>query len=763
MLKKYNLACYLLLGFWLIFFDVSATSAAAAVRPHLKRTGVNLVTNPDVNGATGWGIGGDGGVYDPAVSRDEGTGSLRLATPYTGDSLPYSLINNYPLLIPVVPGKTYSYSVYAKTDAESSFFSIYYGQLDENKVGLGNGSSFVTAVSNEWQENVNFVTPGPDTHFIYLKIVRGPAVVKGSAPGVDGHIWLDNFYFGEGIGFEQPPTPKVPFEGSITRVDELGNVEIYKHGAWEPFFPICVYGNHNADYNVYSQQGFNCSMWGEYEAIRYKNAVSAFNPDGMYVGFDIAGFMIPGHVDYNNATTLAQRIAFYKNAGLMDRILWYYWDNETDHTVYNTWKNITDTIKAVDVDANGKRMHPIYALDGYPGLAKMYSKDTLTDVVGSYMGRGYTGGGSGSNNLTILKNSEQQVSPVVVGQMNMGYGEILSSAAWRGRFYQMIIAGGKGMGWWRDCVPADCHDYLVPFAQTGLYNELPKLRREIDAMMPIIREPEWTDWSFASSDATLRYGTREHNGEGYLIVLNTQDAPVTTTLSTTDLPYVPTLVADYFTNSQVTTYANSQFTITLEANATAVYKLPRPEPSVFANDSLKVANKKVTFGQAKKINTKSKTLTFKGNNSLIANGSVQLYRGGTLVQTTTTDATGAWNLKLKEKKDTTVTFYLRYLDSGGTELGTSAGYKIKIDTQKPKITNLPIFLTKAKGAKIWWEAKDNVKVTSYKISFLGKTKTTKSKAFTVPLDAPAGLHILNLKALDAVGNSVSRMVTVRVK
>ncbi len=192
-------------------------------------------------------------------------------------------------------------------------------------------------------------------------------------------------------------------------------------------------------------------------------------------------------------------------------------------------------------------------------------------------------------------------------------------------------------------------------------------------------------------------------------------------------------------------------------------KLPDPSASIFANDALKVANKKVTFGQAKKINTKSKTISFKGANSLIANGSVQLYRGGTLVQTTPADATGAWNLKLKEKKDTTVTFYLRYLDGAGTELGTSAGYKIKIDTQKPKITNLPIFLTKTKGAKIWWEAKDNIKVTSYKISFLGKTKTTKSKAFTIPLDAPAGLHLLNLKALDAVGNSVSRMVTVRVR
>ena len=759
MLKKYNLACYLLLCFWLMFFGIPDAFAAAAVRPHLKRTGANLVTNSDVNGATSWALGGDA-VYDSSVSRDAGTGSLELTTPYpnTGNSYIHSA------LIPVVPGKTYTYAMYARTDASPSDFSMYYARFDENMKSLGNGNSFVTAVSaeNKWQENVTFVTPDANTHFIYLKIVRG------QAPRVDGHIWLDSIYFGEGIGFEQPPTPKVPFEGTGTRVDELGNVELFKNGAWEPFFPICVYGDNYADANIYSQQGFNCSMWGSVASTvqGYKNAVSNFNPDGMYTGFDISGYVEPSHSYYNDTTLLSQRLTQIKDAGLMDHLLWYYWDNETDHTVYTTWKNIADTIKAVDIDVNGKRMHPIYALDGYPGLAKMYSKDTLTDIVGAYMGKGHSGTGPGPNGLTILNNSDQQVSPAVVGQINMDTPDLLSSAVWRRRFYDVILSGGKGIGWWRDCVAdISCPNYagLVPFAQTGLYTELPKLRREIDAMMPIIREPDWTDWSFASSDATLRYGTREHNGEGYLIVLNTQDTPVTTTLSTTDLPYVPTLVADYFTNSQVATYQNSQFTISLEANATAVYKLPRPEPSVFANDSLKVANKKVTFGQAKKINTKSKTISFKGANSLIANGSVQLYRGGTLVQTTPADATGAWNIKVKEKKDTTVTFYLRYLDGAGTELGTSAGYKIKIDTQKPKITNLPIFLTKTKGAKIWWEAKDNIKVTSYKISFLGKTKTTKSKAFTIPLDAPAGLHILNLKALDAVGNSVSRMVTVRVK
>ena len=114
--------------------------------------------------------------------------------------------------------------MYAKADFGFSGFVMYYARYDANKLGLGNGSGFVATIpnGNEWQENVFFVTPDANTHFIALKLIRG------GLPNIAGNIWLDNIYFGEGVGFEQPPTPKVPFRGTGTRVDELGNVEINK-------------------------------------------------------------------------------------------------------------------------------------------------------------------------------------------------------------------------------------------------------------------------------------------------------------------------------------------------------------------------------------------------------------------------------------------------------------------------------------------------------------------------------------------------------
>ncbi len=84
-------------------------------------------------------------------------------------------------------------------------------------------------------------------------------MLRRDAPRPDSDIWLDDFYLGEGLGFEAPPACKTPFEGSLTRVDSLGNIEINISGVWIPFFPVAVYGaSQRADSSIYSEQGFNC-------------------------------------------------------------------------------------------------------------------------------------------------------------------------------------------------------------------------------------------------------------------------------------------------------------------------------------------------------------------------------------------------------------------------------------------------------------------------------------------------------------------------
>ena len=540
-------------------------------RTHIKREGANLVSNPNFLNASGWYRGGDA-VFDQSVSRDAGSGSLKLTTASSGAPQGSCI---YSKLIPVEPGEIYTFALYSKTDAWPSELAMHYEMLDASMgfIKGGSGSEISLSTGGVWQESAIFVVPKVDTRYIKLIVNRQVA------PRNDGHIWIDNLYFGKGIGFEQPPSEKTSFNAAQTRVDNLGNIEILKNGVWTPFFPICVYADdQRKDWKIYSQQGFNCNMWASEASNiqKAKSAISDFNPDGMYSGFDITGYVKPKHPYYNNTVLLTARINGIKSAGVMDRVLMYYWDNETDRTVWDTQQNVIGTIKRLDVDWNGNRMHPIYALHWHYGIARMYLKERMTNIVGGYMGQGNSGGWP--DGLTILNNIEKQTNPVVIGQINLYGADLLSPTVWRRRFYDIILSGGKGIGWWRDCVSSTCPSYsaygLVPFEQTGLFKELPKLRREIDQLLPIIREPDWTKWSFSSSDSSVRYGTREHAGEGYLIVINTKDSPVTTTFSTTNLPYIPVAVNDYFTGSTIAPYAsNSSFTVTLPANATAVYRL----------------------------------------------------------------------------------------------------------------------------------------------------------------------------------------------
>jgi hypothetical protein len=181
---------------------------------------------------------------------------------------------------------------------------------------------------------------------------------------------VDDFYFGEGVGFEQPASPKNAFEGSHVRVDELGNFEVFRDDHWEIFFPLAVYGDRNQDgsrYALYSTQGFNAEMRAETpEHVRKaKEAISDFNPDGMMAGIEISRFMT------QNLPELSRRLEDIENAGLMDNVLFYYWDNEV---FYGVWPDsIVEKIREFDADMSGNKRNPIYSLNGMQSLANRHN------------------------------------------------------------------------------------------------------------------------------------------------------------------------------------------------------------------------------------------------------------------------------------------------------------------------------------------------------------------------------------------------------
>lgn len=125
-----------------------------------------------------------------------------------------------------------------------------------------------------------------------------------------------------------------------------------------------------------------------------------------------------------------------------------------------------------------------------------------------------------------------------------------------------------------------------------------------------------------------------------------------------------------------------------------------------------------------------------------------------------------WSKCKNSKKTRTIDFTIPSSCSGGVapvlQAKCSSSSKKK-DKKKPKFDPMPSFLTKWRGAKIWWHAKDNKKVTKYTYKFNGKTVKTKKTSFNVPLDTRPGLYTLKLKAYDKAGNSATKYVVIRVR
>jgi hypothetical protein len=116
-----------------------------------------------------------------------------------------------------------------------------------------------------------------------------------------------------------------------------------------------------------------------------------------------------------------------------------------------------------------------------------------------------------------------------------------------------------------------------------------------------------------------------------------------------------------------------------------------------------------------------------------------------------------------EKQSRTVTSSTPAGCSGGVspQLTQSCEYEKK-DKEDPKITDLPLFLKKHRGEKIWWKATDNKSIDYYTYNFDGKKVKTTRKHFFLPVSTSRGIHMLRLKAFDKAGNSKSRLVTILI-
>jgi hypothetical protein len=556
-------------------------SVISAVKPRLEcledrclLSGGNLAPNPYAIGSTGWSLS-DGARYTTYTTHDSNpsSGAWNISTPGAHVRSDF---------IAITPGQEYTYSAFLKETAFPAFGQMYVAVYDAGKNFLYNleGSYEATSAANSWQETAIQYTAQPGEAYVILNYKRLPA---GVGPKDAGSMWLDDVYFGAGTYFRQPAPVQHGFAGSLVQVDSQGNFQVLRNEVWQPFYVFGVYRGGTANtVQDYSNQGFNTlesNMFSLSLLQQAKDAVSSFNPDGMMSVIDIEQYIDPRSSLYNNLDDLKSNLIALENSPLIDRVLCFYWDNE-QYTSYSVAQSVINLVKQYDADATGVRRHPILMNNGNQGTDRAYAG--MVDMVGDYIRDPQTASYLGPSQsilerATIIRDIAGQTVPYTVGVIS----EEAYAVNLRRLGYENLIAGGHGFAYFRDGAHYQYNgDPNSPAANNialrDCWPEFPKLRSEIDDLMPLLATPVTTTWTASPSSSAIVVGTRTYNGEGYLILVNTTSSALTVQFTLSGLGYSPSALIDYFSGATITAISGYSFTITLSANATGVFRLAKP-------------------------------------------------------------------------------------------------------------------------------------------------------------------------------------------
>jgi hypothetical protein len=534
-----------------------------STRPHLERIGPNLAVNPSFDGSTGWAR--DGAVYDAAVTRTPGSGSMRLHATDDG------LYTPYPSYVPVIPGETYTFAAYTMTDVNNGWpppvVRMYFFYSSATGTFLGapfHNGRWGNSAPGQWEEMAGVIEVPDQINGTPVEKLELWIWVNNAIDGVNRDIWIDDVYFGLGMGFEAPATPKTPFAGTQTRVDDLGNISVRRGGEnWEPFFPLAMSGDSlRPDWSVYAQQGFNMEAraWSPDIIDRARAA-------GLMAGYDISRYMIPSNPDYNDLADLRSDLAEIEARGLADDMVYVYWDNE-ENAEWAVHKAVTDVIHQDDVGLFGVRRHPIFTLNGTIGHARRHNNDLvqMSDITGTYIGDDLGNARGRTNELIILDNIENQRQPAAIAQINRGVGVEM-----RPRLFGAIAHGARGLSFWKDSFGGGPNDVTnMPW-----WDEFPQIAVEIQQMLDagLIQQPHWTVWTVMTTTKGIDLGTRDLGGEGYVIVANYNDTPTLVEFTIDGLSYTPLVVRDFFTDETLAAVKGGAFEVLLGANSSGAYRL----------------------------------------------------------------------------------------------------------------------------------------------------------------------------------------------
>ncbi len=466
------------------------------------------------------------------------------------------LVSNVQL--PIKADKTYTISLRSKTDTwpppSVEISGSYYG--NNGFIANSLGSMITNSKIGIWEESTVYITIPNNLEINGYKI----RIIDMPKKGTDGNIWIKDVTFKEGFHTTQNRPNKKSFDGSITKIDKLGNMKILKNGTFQPFFPIGIYTDHQrTDWSIYKKQGFNIAMWadGASSIQKAKNA-------GLYSSMQIIQYIVPVDDRWipqeknRKISHLKTTLRKIKDRGLSNDLLFYYIDNEFHH-MKNEYTNIADIVIDQDRDQNGNRMHPLYMLSGTYAIAKKYNK--RVDMTGTYVAEDPLETDR-SHAFVTLNETENQTQPAVIAQINRGVGN-----NFRPILFGAIAKGARGVAFWKDGGVAGS------ISSQPWWDSLPSIVEEIKFMMPLIQANHKTSWNATCDNDKIVFGSRTVNNLGHIIISNPTRSEKTVTFKLHDLSYNANIVQDYFTKVSIGKVQENSLTITMTPQSAKVITL----------------------------------------------------------------------------------------------------------------------------------------------------------------------------------------------
>jgi len=581
-------------------------------QPHLKRVNPNLINNSGFTSTNGWYMYNDGCpntslistidsydndghclIFDKGVNKaapekiDANCNPCAYGTPGCNITARDKIISQaIPINLNEATNFTVGFKAKTRNTWPSPIISVLIRATNTNGASSNIFSTrYTISKEDDWQECASIFMLDETIASVQIQIFADIVV-----SGQHRTTYVDDVYFGVGESFDHPPACKEPFSSSQVRIDELGNIEVFESNQWYPFFPLGMMGgNYRADWSVYKDAGFNM-MCRLTSAAQVEKAFDA----GIYWWAMSMGFIVddnPAAINWENWERKYREIL--ENPTIQDQMLWYYLDNEEPS--YRWWHAIetgVNWIKNLEMEYFGEQRHPFYFLNGSYGIARQYNMQygnldiDLCDVTGTYFPQPNNVGlvpdqnhldgedlRYASNWFNTLQNLDGQNIPTSIAQINS-----VGDNSMRSLIFTAIANGAKGMNYYRDTYPHATNNYSTAGDVTlkPWWNTFDQTARDIQQMMPLIRQPHWTYWTATHNQAmNIDFGGRSLNGEEYLIVSNVKDESYTVTFSIDDFNFTPKNIYNYFTGDLVTTWNenSNSFTIQLDPFEATVYHI----------------------------------------------------------------------------------------------------------------------------------------------------------------------------------------------